>query len=213
MNLFGMGSWEIGLILIVALIIFGPGKLPEVAGQVGKAVRDFRRITSDMTGEFERQTGVKDIKKTLEQEITGVKNEVSGVGKSIEKDLQKSANTVNSTVNSAKSTTKSTKTSTSSAAKPATTAAKSSTSTSSTASSTPKPKTAVATKKDPLADLMSFEEEPESTVATASASTSNSSSNGVTAGATDTPVAADALSRARLRRQRAGYNRTPGPSA
>src|SRR5215216_6631122 len=87
MNLFGMGSWEIGLILIVALIIFGPGKLPEVAGQVGKAVRDFRRITSDLTGEFERQTGVKDIKKTLEQEITGVKNEVSGVGKSIEQNL------------------------------------------------------------------------------------------------------------------------------
>jgi Tat protein translocase TatB subunit len=208
MGFFGMGSWEIGLILIVALIIFGPGKLPEVAGQVGKAVRDFRRITTDMTGEFERQTGVKDIKKTLEAELTGVKNEVSGVGKSIEKDLQKSANTVNSTVNSAKSSTKSTSKSTSAASKPASSTAKSSASTSSSSSAT-KPAVAVATKKDPLADLMIFEDEAESTATSATIP----SSNGTTPKSSETPLAADALSRARQRRQRAGYNRTPGPSA
>jgi Tat protein translocase TatB subunit len=209
MGFFGMGSWEIGLILIVALIIFGPGKLPEVAGQVGKAVRDFRRITTEMTGEFERTTGVKDIKKTLEAEITGVKNEVAGVGKSIEKDLQKSANTVNSTVASAKSSTKSTSTSTATASKSTTSAAKSSTST----SSTTKPTTTVATKKDPLADLMIFDDEPESATISAASSATVPSSNGASASSTETPVAADALSRARLRRQRAGYNRTPGPSA
>ena len=213
MGFFGMGSWEIGLILIVALIIFGPGKLPEVAGQVGKAVRDFRRITTEMTGEFERTTGVKDIKKTLEAEITGVKNEVAGVGKSIEKDLQKSANTVNSTVASAKSSTKSTSSSTSTASKSTTSAAKSSTSTTSASSSTAKPAATVATKKDPLADLMIFDDEPEFATISAASSATVPSSNGATAGSTETPVAADALSRARLRRQRAGYNRTPGPSA
>src|SRR5688500_8175660 len=125
MSFFGMGTWEIGLILIVALIIFGPGKLPEVAGQVGKAVRDFRRITSEMTGEFERTTGVKDIKKTIEAEISGVKSEVEGVGKSIEKDLQKSANTVNATVNSAKTSTKSSTSTSSTASKSSTSTAKS----------------------------------------------------------------------------------------
>jgi sec-independent protein translocase protein TatB len=213
MNLFGMGSWEIGLILIVALIIFGPGKLPEVAGQVGKAVRDFRRITSDMTGEFERQTGVKDIKKTLEAELTGVKNEVSGVGKSIEKDLQKSANTVNSTVNSAKSSTKSTGASTSSAAKSSSSTAKTGTSAASKSASSAKPAPAVATKKDPLADLMLFDEEAgPATTAPVTPAASPSSTNG-SAEPSETIVAADALSRARLRRQRAGYNRTTGPSA
>jgi TatA/E family protein of Tat protein translocase len=52
MNFMGMGWMEISVILIVALIIFGPGKLPEVAGQVGKAVRVFRRLTSVFTDEF-----------------------------------------------------------------------------------------------------------------------------------------------------------------
>jgi sec-independent protein translocase protein TatB len=36
------------------LIIFGPGKLPEIAGQVGKVVRDFRRTTAELSSEFNR---------------------------------------------------------------------------------------------------------------------------------------------------------------
>ena len=46
MNFLGMGPMELMVILVLALIIFGPGKLPEIAGQVGKVVRDFRRTTS-----------------------------------------------------------------------------------------------------------------------------------------------------------------------
>jgi sec-independent protein translocase protein TatA len=42
------------LIAFLGLIVFGPGKLPEIAGQVGRAVRDFRRSTADITAEFQR---------------------------------------------------------------------------------------------------------------------------------------------------------------
>jgi TatA/E family protein of Tat protein translocase len=42
------------VILVLALIIFGPGKLPEIAGQVGKVVRDFRRTTAELSSEFNR---------------------------------------------------------------------------------------------------------------------------------------------------------------
>jgi sec-independent protein translocase protein TatB len=42
------------VILVLALIIFGPGKLPEIAGQVGRVVRDFRRMTGDLSSEFNR---------------------------------------------------------------------------------------------------------------------------------------------------------------
>ena len=31
------------LILVIALIIFGPGKLPELGGSLGKAIRDFKK--------------------------------------------------------------------------------------------------------------------------------------------------------------------------
>jgi sec-independent protein translocase protein TatA len=39
-----------GLIVIV-LIIFGPGRLPELGGAVGKAMREFRKATSELTNE------------------------------------------------------------------------------------------------------------------------------------------------------------------
>ena len=36
------GIWEIVLILVIALIIFGPGKLPEVGKAIGKGIREFK---------------------------------------------------------------------------------------------------------------------------------------------------------------------------
>ncbi len=54
MNFLGMGPMELMMILVLALIVFGPGKLPEIAGQVGKVVRDFRRTTSELSSEFNR---------------------------------------------------------------------------------------------------------------------------------------------------------------
>ena len=49
MDLFGMGFGEILLILIVALIIFGPGRIPEIARTLGKTVRAFRKASFDLT--------------------------------------------------------------------------------------------------------------------------------------------------------------------
>ncbi len=40
---FRMGPLEIGLILVIILIIFGVGKLPQVGGAIGKGMRAFRR--------------------------------------------------------------------------------------------------------------------------------------------------------------------------
>jgi TatA/E family protein of Tat protein translocase len=45
---------ELVLIMVLALIVFGPGKLPEIAGQVGKMVRDFRNATTEMSTEFNK---------------------------------------------------------------------------------------------------------------------------------------------------------------
>ncbi len=40
---FRVGPWEIGLILVIILIIFGVGKLPQVGGALGKGLRAFRK--------------------------------------------------------------------------------------------------------------------------------------------------------------------------
>ncbi len=52
--MFGIGAPEFILILVGALIIFGPQRLPEIAAQAGKAIRDFRRMSDDLTGELRR---------------------------------------------------------------------------------------------------------------------------------------------------------------
>ncbi len=41
-----IGPWELIFILLIALIVVGPGKLPEVARSLGKATRDFKKATS-----------------------------------------------------------------------------------------------------------------------------------------------------------------------
>jgi len=39
----GLGVWEIGLILVIILIVFGVGKLPQVGSALGKGMRAFRK--------------------------------------------------------------------------------------------------------------------------------------------------------------------------
>ena len=40
---FRMGPWEIALIVVIILIVFGVGKLPQVGGAIGKGIRSFRK--------------------------------------------------------------------------------------------------------------------------------------------------------------------------
>ena len=44
--MFGIGVPELILILVVGLIVFGPGKLPEVARSLGKGIREFKKATN-----------------------------------------------------------------------------------------------------------------------------------------------------------------------
>jgi len=44
---------ELVVILVVALIVLGPKRLPEVARQLGKAMAEFRRQSSDLLEEFQ----------------------------------------------------------------------------------------------------------------------------------------------------------------
>jgi sec-independent protein translocase protein TatA len=40
--MFGLGAPELLLILIIALVVFGPGKLPAIGGALGKSLREFK---------------------------------------------------------------------------------------------------------------------------------------------------------------------------
>jgi sec-independent protein translocase protein TatA len=58
-----VGTTELILILLVVLIIFGVGRLPEIGGALGKAIRDFRRTQKD-----------------LDDTIEGVKKDINSLG-------------------------------------------------------------------------------------------------------------------------------------
>jgi len=46
--MFGIGMPELIIILVIILIIFGAGKLPEIGSGMGKAIRNFKGATSDV---------------------------------------------------------------------------------------------------------------------------------------------------------------------
>lgn len=206
MNFFGMGGWEIMIILVVALVVFGPERLPEIAGKIGKTVRDLRQMSSDLTGEFERSAGVQEFKKAIQGEVAEVKSQVTSVTESVKRDLDKAGSTVTSTVSSSNAGGGQAAGSSS-----AISDAKPSSASAATASAPTVVAVAKASKTDPLADVSFLEELsvlPASSAKPAVVSVSTAPKpNGTTTAAS--PDSIDALTRARQRRVAAGYNRRP----
>jgi sec-independent protein translocase protein TatA len=52
-----LGIWELLIILVVVLLIFGPRRLPEMAKGLGQSVREFRKGIRDMKNDFEEGAG------------------------------------------------------------------------------------------------------------------------------------------------------------
>jgi TatA/E family protein of Tat protein translocase len=75
-----IGLPELLIIMAIALLIFGPKKLPEVGRSIGKAIREFRKTTDEIKDKFEEQIRADelkdiqdDIKKDLGEDEEGKK--------------------------------------------------------------------------------------------------------------------------------------------
>ncbi|MDJ0600482.1 MAG: TatA/E family twin arginine-targeting protein translocase [Crocosphaera sp.] len=64
MNVFGIGLPEMALILVIALLVFGPKKLPEIGRSLGKAIRGFQDASKEFENEFKREA------QQLEESVT-----------------------------------------------------------------------------------------------------------------------------------------------
>ena len=64
--MFGFGIQELLIILLIALIVFGPGKLPQIGGGLGKAIRDFKKAIS---GDDDEESGKGEKKKEDSKEL------------------------------------------------------------------------------------------------------------------------------------------------
>ncbi len=51
--MFGMGPWEIVMILVVVLLVFGAKRIPEIAQSLGKGITEFKRGVKDVQTEIE----------------------------------------------------------------------------------------------------------------------------------------------------------------
>jgi len=53
--MFGFGHWELLIILVIALIIFGAGKLPEIGSGFGNAIRNFKKGVTEVEKEIKEE--------------------------------------------------------------------------------------------------------------------------------------------------------------
>ena len=51
--MFGMGSWELVIIFLVVLLVFGAKRIPEMAQGLGKGIREFRKAVHDVQDEID----------------------------------------------------------------------------------------------------------------------------------------------------------------
>jgi sec-independent protein translocase protein TatA len=71
--MFTVGPQEMIVIVILALVLFGPKKLPELGRTIGKALTEFRRASSDLKASFEREMH------NLEREVDAQKEPVNTI--------------------------------------------------------------------------------------------------------------------------------------
>ena len=72
--MFGIGMPEMLLILAIALIVIGPKKLPDLAKSLGRALREFKKATSELKESIELDSELKEVKNSFTNSITDKKS-------------------------------------------------------------------------------------------------------------------------------------------
>jgi sec-independent protein translocase protein TatA len=67
------GPWEIALVLVIILIIFGVGKLPQVGGAIGKGLRSFKKAQSGEDETEEEEPAAASTKKAASKKAASKK--------------------------------------------------------------------------------------------------------------------------------------------
>lgn len=70
--MFGIGLPELIVIMVVALIVLGPKKLPDIAKALGKGMAEFKKATQEVKESLDLDEGLQEVKRDLADSISGL---------------------------------------------------------------------------------------------------------------------------------------------
>ncbi|MCE5282657.1 MAG: Sec-independent protein translocase protein TatB [Deltaproteobacteria bacterium] len=72
--MFGIGMPELLVIAVIALLVVGPKKLPEIAKALGKGLSEFRKVTESATDTIKETLKTDEIKDEIKKDMDGLKD-------------------------------------------------------------------------------------------------------------------------------------------
>jgi len=70
--MFGIGLPELIIIMVIALIVIGPSKLPDLAKALGKGMAEFKKATQEIKNSLDMDEDIQEVKKDLVDSISGL---------------------------------------------------------------------------------------------------------------------------------------------